>query len=174
MISCVMPSRWLQVHFLRLGPARTDLIEERVCSLTSAPIDIFAPSTPSYHKHLERGSSVELELIGLTHFVVYNSHCCFEMVGQKKGVLPWLSSIPRIWVRERSLPFDAVMVYYIRALWSSLDRHDDSDGTSAAPLTCCLLREDAHWRWYSKLLPKPEEWVEATGVLRRKRKKTIR
>ena len=137
-------SKWLQVHFPRLGPARTYLTEERVCSLSSAPIDIFAPSTPFYHKHQARGSSVELELIEPTHFVVYNSHCCFEMVGRKKGVSPQLSSTPRIRTWERSLPSDAVMVYYIWALWSSLDRHDDSDGTSAAPLTCCLLQEDAH------------------------------
>ena len=103
-------SKWLQVHFPRLGPVKTDLIEERVCSLSAAPIDISAPSTSLSHKQQARGSSVELKLIGPTHFVVYNSHRCFEMVGQKKGVPPRLSFIPHIRVRERSLPSDAVTV----------------------------------------------------------------
>ena len=44
-------SGWLHVHFPRLEPAKTDLIEERICFLSSASINIFTPSTPFCRKH---------------------------------------------------------------------------------------------------------------------------
>ena len=106
-------SRWLHVHFSRLESVKPNLIEERICFLSSASINIFTPSTPFCRKHQAQGSLVEIELIGPTNFVVYNSHRCFEMVGQKKGVPPQLSSIPRIRTQERGSPTDAAMVYYI-------------------------------------------------------------
>ena len=108
-----------------------------------------------------------------TFRMAYDPQRCFSMLGQKKGVPPRLSSIPCIQTQERGSPTDATMVYYIRALWATLDRHDDSDGSHSTPLTYCLLWEDEHWNWYSKLLPRPKEWVEETGVLRKKRKRPI-
>ena len=167
-------SRWLRTHLSRIGPVKTNFIEEWVCLLSSAPISVYTRSIPYGHKHQARGFPVELELIGPTHFVVYNSHRCYEMVGHKKDVPPLLSSIPRIWTREHGSPVDAALVYYIRALWTTLECHDDLDGAHFTPLTCSLLREDEHWSWYSKLLPKPKEWVEETGVLRKKRKRLVR
>ena len=44
-------SRWLHVHFPRLDPAKTDLIEERIYFLSSISINIFTPSTPFCRKH---------------------------------------------------------------------------------------------------------------------------
>ena len=166
--------RWLSTHLPRIGSAMTNFIEEWVCLLSSAPVSVYTRSMQYGRKHQARGLLVELELIGPTHFVVYNSHRCYEMVGHKKDVPPLLSSIPRIRTRERGSPTDATMLYYIRALWTTLERHDHSNETLFTTLTCCLLRRDAHWNWYSKLLPKPKEWVEETGVLRKKRKRPIK
>ena len=65
-------SKWLHLHFPRIEPAKSNFIEERVCLLSSAPVVVFARSTQFGHKHQARGLPIELELIGPTHFVIYN------------------------------------------------------------------------------------------------------
>ena len=132
-------SKWLHIHFPKIEPAKTNFIEERVYLLSSAPISVYTRSMPYGHKHQAREPLVELDLIGPTHFVVYNSRRCYEMVGHKKDVPPQLSPISRIWIWKRGSPTDAAMAYYIWALWTTLNRHDDSVGTHFTPLTRSLL-----------------------------------